>query len=160
MDLERQVGLRGNGSVVVPDRRAMIRSIVLKLAAMGNQVPELVGDAEVLDLARDLFARYREQSRLLYDAWWLDDAYSYNKIPFRPVGLDAEELEHRCVEARRAFYSWPSILRRSADPVNRASAFMFRNFFLINALHRADVAGRNHYPLGDQSWSGRLLPAV
>jgi len=108
----------------------------------------------------ELYRRLEQQSRLLYDAWWLDDAYSYNKIPFRPVGLDAEELEHRCVEARRAFYSWPSILRRSADPVNRASAFMFRNFFLINALHRADVAGRNHYPLGDQSWSGRLLPAV
>jgi radical SAM superfamily enzyme YgiQ (UPF0313 family) len=108
----------------------------------------------------ELYRRLEQESRLLYDAWWLDDAYSYNKIPFRPAGLDAEELERGCVEARRAFYSWPSILRRCADPVNRASFFMFRNFFLINALHRADVTGRNHYPLGDQSWSGRLLPAV
>ena len=65
MDLERQVGLRGDGQVVVPDRRAMFRAIVLKLAAMGFQVPDEVGDAEVLDLGRDLFARYREQSRLL-----------------------------------------------------------------------------------------------
>src|SRR5678815_1094215 len=65
MDLERQVGLRGDGQVVVPDRRAMHRAIVLKLAAMGFQVPDQVGDAEVLDLGRDLFARYREQSRLL-----------------------------------------------------------------------------------------------
>jgi hypothetical protein len=66
MDLERQVGLRGDGSVVVPDRRAMFRAIVLKLAAMGFPVPDQVGgDAEVLDLGRDLFARYREQSRLL-----------------------------------------------------------------------------------------------
>jgi phosphoenolpyruvate carboxykinase (diphosphate) len=65
MDLERQVGLRGNGQVVVPDRRTVIRSIVLKLSAMGFQVPEQVGDSEVLDLGRDLFARYREQSRLL-----------------------------------------------------------------------------------------------
>jgi len=67
MDLERQVGLRTDGKVVVPDRRTMIRSIVLKLAAMGFQVPEQVGDEEVLDLGRDLFARYREQSRLLSD---------------------------------------------------------------------------------------------
>ena len=66
MDLERQVGLRGDGSVVVPDRRAMFRAIALKLAAMGFPVPDQVGgDAEVLDLGRDLFARYREQSRLL-----------------------------------------------------------------------------------------------
>ena len=67
MDLERQVGLRGDGQVMVPDRRTMIRSIVLKLSAMGFQVPEAVGDAEVMDLGRDLFARYREQSRLLSD---------------------------------------------------------------------------------------------
>jgi phosphoenolpyruvate carboxykinase (diphosphate) len=67
MELERQVGLKASGQVVVPDRRMMIRSIVLKLAAMGFQVPEQVGDAEVLDLGRDLFARYREQSRLLSD---------------------------------------------------------------------------------------------
>jgi hypothetical protein len=65
MDLERQVGLRRDGQVAVPDRRGMFRAIVLKLAAMGFQVPDQAGDAEVLDLGRDLFARYREQSRLL-----------------------------------------------------------------------------------------------
>jgi radical SAM superfamily enzyme YgiQ (UPF0313 family) len=107
-----------------------------------------------------LYRRLEEEGRLLYDAWWLDDEYSYNKVPFRPRGLGPVDVERGCVEARRAFYSWPSILRRSADPVNRSSLFMFRNFFLINALHRADVTGRNHYPLGDESWSGRLLPAV
>jgi radical SAM superfamily enzyme YgiQ (UPF0313 family) len=107
-----------------------------------------------------LYRRLEEEGRLLYDAWWLDDEYSYNKVPFRPRGLGPVDVERGCVEARRAFYSWPSILRRSADPVNRSGLFMFRNFFLINALHRADVTGRNHYPLGDESWSGRLLPAV
>ena len=90
MDLERQVGLRRNGSVVVPDRRAMIRSIVLKLAAMGAQVPELVGDAEVLDLARDLFARYREQSRLLSDHLCPADRRIQNFLDelFAPLELD------------------------------------------------------------------------
>jgi radical SAM superfamily enzyme YgiQ (UPF0313 family) len=107
-----------------------------------------------------LYRRLKEEGRLLYDAWWLDEEYSYNKVPFRPASLDAGEVERGCVAARRAFYSWRSILGRAADPVNRSSLFMFRNFFLINALHRADVSGRNHYPLGDESWSGRLLPAV
>jgi radical SAM superfamily enzyme YgiQ (UPF0313 family) len=107
-----------------------------------------------------LYRRLKEEGRLLYDAWWLDEEYSYNKVPFRPARLDAGEVERGCVAARRAFYSWRSILARSADPVNRSSLFMFRNFFLINALHRADVTGRNHYPLGDESWPGRLLPAV
>src|SRR5688572_17507954 len=67
MELERMAGLGTNGAVAVPERRALHRSIVLKLAAMGVQVPEGVGDRDVLDLGRDLFARYREQSRLLSD---------------------------------------------------------------------------------------------
>jgi hypothetical protein len=37
---------------------------------------------------------------------------------------------------------------------------MFRSFFLINHLHRADVDGRNHFPLGDAGWRGELLPAA
>jgi hypothetical protein len=65
MDLERMAGLGTDGALAVPDRRTLIRSIVLKLAAMGVHVPEGVGDQEVLDLGRDLFARYREQTRLL-----------------------------------------------------------------------------------------------
>jgi len=65
MELERSVGLRADGTVAMLDRRTAIRAIALKLAALGHSVPDSVGDQEVLDLARDLFARYREQTRLL-----------------------------------------------------------------------------------------------
>jgi radical SAM superfamily enzyme YgiQ (UPF0313 family) len=107
----------------------------------------------------ELYRRLEAERRLLFEAWWLDDGYSYNMVPFRPGQMAAEEVERGCVGARRAFYSWPSILRRSIDPVNRSNGFMFRSYFLINALHRGDVEGRNHYPLGDSSWRGPLLPA-
>lgn len=65
MELERTVGLRPDGGVWLPERRGAIRSILLKLAAMGVQVPAGTGDEDVLHLAGDLFARYREQTRLL-----------------------------------------------------------------------------------------------
>src|SRR5712691_2181325 len=65
MELERAVGLRPDGAVWLPERRPAIRSILLKLAAMGVQVPADTGDEDVLQLAGDLFARYREQARLL-----------------------------------------------------------------------------------------------
>jgi radical SAM superfamily enzyme YgiQ (UPF0313 family) len=107
----------------------------------------------------ELYRRLAAEGKLLYERWWLDDGYSYNQVPFRPARMAAEEVERGCVEARRAFYSWPSILSRSIDPVNRADSFMFRNFFLINYLHRADVDGRNHFPLGAEDWRGPLLPA-
>jgi radical SAM superfamily enzyme YgiQ (UPF0313 family) len=106
-----------------------------------------------------LYGRLQEEGKLLYEAWWLDPEYRYNRVPFRPASMSAEQVEHGCVEARRSFYSWPSIVRRSLDPVNRANGFMFRNFFLINYLHRADVDGRNHFPLGDEDWRGELLLA-
>ena len=108
----------------------------------------------------ELYRRLEAEGKLLYDSWWLDETYSYNKVPFRPARMTAEEVERSCVEARREFYSWPSILARSVAPVNRSNFFMFRNFFLINALHRADVSGRNHFPLGDAGWRGPLLQAA
>ena len=65
MELERSVGLRPDGAVWLPEPRTAIRSILLKLAAMGVTMPADTGDRDVLDLGHDLFARYREQSRLL-----------------------------------------------------------------------------------------------
>lgn len=65
MELERTVGLRPDGAVWLPERRAAINSILLKLAAMGVPIPPGAGDQDVLHLAGDLFARYREQTRLL-----------------------------------------------------------------------------------------------
>lgn len=106
-----------------------------------------------------LYHRLQAEGRLLYDAWWLDDRYSYNRVPFEPRGISPEALQRSCLAARREFYSWGSILRRSMDGVNRADAFMWRAFFLINAAHRGDVSLRDHYPLGDVSWPGPLLPA-
>jgi radical SAM superfamily enzyme YgiQ (UPF0313 family) len=106
-----------------------------------------------------LYARLQAEGRLLYEKWWLDERYSYNRIPFRPSGMTPELLQHNCLEARRSFYSWPSIIRRGFDKVNRSDWFMWRNFYLINGMHRNDVSMRDHYPLGDESWQGTLLNA-
>ena len=65
MDLERSVGLKADGTVALPERQVAVRLLLLKLAAMGAQIPAQLGDQDALHLAGDLFARYREQSRLL-----------------------------------------------------------------------------------------------
>jgi radical SAM superfamily enzyme YgiQ (UPF0313 family) len=106
-----------------------------------------------------LYKRLKQDGRLRFDAWWLDDAYRYNDVPFFPQRLMPEEVTRLCVEARRKFYSWSSILKRGFERSNRSDAFMFRNFFPINAMHRADVSNRNGYPLGDENWKGVLLEA-
>ncbi len=106
-----------------------------------------------------LYTRLQTEGRLLYERWWLDDRYSYNHIPFQPCGMTPEALQQNCLASRREFYSWRSIASRSLAPVNRSDWFMWRNFYLINALHRNDVSLRDHYPLGDESWQGPLLNA-
>ncbi|MDX2054541.1 MAG: hypothetical protein SFV15_19225 [Polyangiaceae bacterium] len=65
MELERKVGLTAHGKSVQLDDKNTRRSVLLKLAALGFEVPEQTGDEDLLVLARDLFARYREQTRLL-----------------------------------------------------------------------------------------------
>ncbi len=105
-----------------------------------------------------LYARLQSQRRLLYDAWWLDERYRYNTVPFQPVAMTPEALQRHCLTARRHFYSWPSIVRRGFDRVNRADGFMFRSFFPINSMLRVDTNRRDGFPLGDEAWTGPLLP--
>lgn len=106
-----------------------------------------------------LYRRLEEEGRLESEAWWLDEHYRYNMVPFRPRTMDAQTLAAGCLRARREFYSWPSILERGRAKVNRSSAFMAANFLAINVMHQRDVEGRSGLPLGDASWRGALLPA-
>ena len=64
-----------------------------------------------------LYTRLSTENRLLFERWWLDDHYKYNMVPFRPASMSAEALQRHCLDARRTFYSWPSITRRAFDPV-------------------------------------------
>jgi radical SAM superfamily enzyme YgiQ (UPF0313 family) len=107
-----------------------------------------------------LFARLQREGRLLYERWWLDERYGYNGIPFQPSAMAPDDIRTGCLRARRKFYSWASMARRAMDPVNRADAFMFRNFFVINGMHRVEVAKRDRFPLGDPTWNGPLLKAA
>lgn len=102
-----------------------------------------------------LYKRLQQENRLRYEHWWLDDNYRYNEVPFYPTQLTPEQVTTGCVGARRDFYSWRSIFKRSWK--NRSDFFMFRNFFPINALHRNEISSRNGYPLGDETWQGKLL---
>lgn len=107
-----------------------------------------------------LYRRMQAEGRLLYDAWWLDERYRYNMIPFQPAGMRPEELAAGCVEARRDFYAWSSIFRRARKRVNHRDPFMLLNFLAINAMHQVDVAGRNGLPLGDADFDGPLVKAA
>lgn len=108
-----------------------------------------------------LYERMQREGQLLYDRWWLDPAYRYGDVPFRPRGMDADSMRRRCIEARAAFYSLSAILRRGMDfRVNGDNVFMWFHFFLINMMIRHEVQQRAGFPLGDEAFRGPLLKAV
>jgi radical SAM superfamily enzyme YgiQ (UPF0313 family) len=107
-----------------------------------------------------LYQRLAEEHRLLYEKWWLDPAYRYGMVPFAPRGMTAEQVKHRCIEARQRFYSLKSIVRRSLDfDVNSGSWFMWTHFFSINLLFRSEVLQRKDFPLGDETYTAPLVKA-
>ena len=106
-----------------------------------------------------LYRRLEEEGRLLFDAWWLDERYRYNQVPFRPRSMTPQELERGCLEARRSFYSWRGIFGRSRHRVHLRSPFMWLYFLAVNALHHYEVETRSGLPLGDETWRGQLVPA-
>jgi len=106
-----------------------------------------------------LYTRLQKEGRLLYEAWWLDERYRYNDLPFRPEDADPDDIRRGCLAARSRFYSWPSILKRFCDPLNRGEGVLMRNFLPINYMHRAELGQRDGFPLGDPGWRGSLLEA-
>jgi radical SAM superfamily enzyme YgiQ (UPF0313 family) len=94
-----------------------------------------------------LYKRLQQEGRLRFNAWWLEQGFMYNELPFTPHGLTPEAVTNGCVAARRRFYAWPNILRRSIG--NYSDFFMFRNFFPINAMHRNEISQRHGHPLGE-----------
>jgi radical SAM superfamily enzyme YgiQ (UPF0313 family) len=107
-----------------------------------------------------LYERLRSEGRMRYDPWWLNDRYRYGMIPFQPAAMSPDELQHACSRARREFYSWSSITRRSLHRVNYRDPRMWMHYWLINAMHHWDTEGRDGLPLGDETWTGTLLKSA
>ena len=104
-----------------------------------------------------LYKRLEEKNRLLYNRWWLDDNYSYNKIPFQPQNMSPEQLEKGCVKARADFYTWRSIWERGLDKVNKKDFSMWMQYYFINYGIRKEIYSRDHLPLGDNNWVGEII---
>ena len=104
-----------------------------------------------------LYHRLETEGRLLFDRWWLDPGYGYNMLPFQPARMSPEEVERGCLEARRAFYRWESVMRRGFMGANRSGGKVRALYYWINYLLRREVAERQRYPLGDDAWQGELL---
>ncbi len=96
-----------------------------------------------------LYHRLDQEGRLLTRKWWLAAESSVGEVVFRPRKLSPEELAQLCLEARRDFYGWPSILGRMCDlTVNAANPLTLAAFLRLNLGSRRDIDLRQGLRLG------------
>ena len=102
-----------------------------------------------------LYEQLRLEGRLLYDAWWLDPAYSFGDVAFRPLHMSPEKLAAACLDARKEFYQFSSILRRGMDLKVNCSGKMLPLYFSLNFFSRQEVRSRQGLLLGEGMESGQ-----
>jgi radical SAM superfamily enzyme YgiQ (UPF0313 family) len=107
-----------------------------------------------------LYRRLEAEGRLLFDRWWLDPAYRFGQVAYRPARLSPDEVRRGCLAARREFFSWRSIAARAAEPANRRSLSFALTYLAANALHRKELTQRDGHALGDASFRGPLVEAA
>jgi radical SAM superfamily enzyme YgiQ (UPF0313 family) len=107
-----------------------------------------------------LYRRLAAEGRLLFDRWWLDPAYRFGQVAYRPARMSPGDVREACLAARRAFYGWGSIARRALAPANHRSALMTFGYLFANGLHRAELSQRDGHALGDVTFAAPLLEAA
>lgn len=87
-----------------------------------------------------LYASLKNDKRLLFEKWWLDDDFYYGKSMLMPVNLSSYELENGCFQAKRSFNSMSSIFLRALDfKSNCKNLPNFLLFLIINIANRKQV---------------------
>lgn len=108
-----------------------------------------------------LYRRLAAEGRLIKPRWWLDPDTRVGDVVFQPRKLSARELEEACLEARRSFYGWGSILERMLDSrANVRSPVMAAVYLGLNVGHHFDIDRRQGLLLGAGlgEWEGAGEP--
>jgi radical SAM superfamily enzyme YgiQ (UPF0313 family) len=96
-----------------------------------------------------LYRRLEAEGRLLHPRWWLDPNGRVGDVVFRPKRVSPDELEELCLNARRQFYSWSSILQRLGDTrANARNLLMLGVFLGLNISAHYDIDRRQGLRLG------------
>ena len=108
-----------------------------------------------------LFQTMEKEGRLLHDRWWLDRNYRYGQATFRPHGMTADQLTEGCHQARKMFYSWSSIAKRSlAFKINAGTPYRAGLYCLSSLVSRREIKRKQFSPLGilDHPATQTLIP--
>lgn len=95
-----------------------------------------------------LYTRLEKEQRLLSPKWWVDPMYRYGDPIFTPRGMSAGDFSRLCYEAKRKFYSWPSIATRVLGSKTGFDWFRTGMVGLANVISRKEIMRKQFRVLG------------
>ncbi len=96
-----------------------------------------------------LYGRLKQEKRFISEQWWLEPGYMYGKIPFLPKNMSPAELSTRCAEARKEFFTFSSICKRSIPLLARKiPPLLFLSYWMQNFNLRKEVDEKLGLPVG------------
>ncbi len=96
-----------------------------------------------------LYERLKQQNRLLYDSWWLQDNYNYGELSFKPKKISPDALSRACLEARREFSRFHNVLPRGLQAMGHASPAIWSLFWGMNLKIGGEVDQKMNIPIGE-----------
>ncbi|MCO4811909.1 MAG: B12-binding domain-containing radical SAM protein [Gammaproteobacteria bacterium] len=96
-----------------------------------------------------LYNRLSEEGRLLFPEWWTDKTYHYGDPIFAPREMTATEFSEKCFDAKKAFYSWKSIVSRVLGSNAGFDPFRTSMVGLANVISRKEIYRKQHRLLGE-----------
>jgi radical SAM superfamily enzyme YgiQ (UPF0313 family) len=97
-----------------------------------------------------LHARLLREGKIFQDQWWLDPAYTYGALTFKPATLTAGEISQLCRRSRKRFYTLPSILKRSLALLQRnPDPLLYFYFWQLNLKMQQEVDEKMGLPMGE-----------
>lgn len=147
----RRIGIRTYGTFVFGykhDTSKLMRQTLhfaiehkMFLAAFNHLVP-FPGTPLYDYMGKDDFLKYKK--------WWLSDTYRFGQLVFEPSGeFTALDIQQRCMQLRRCFFSLGSIMKRAWDFKANSNCFEAAKIFLLfNFLLRHEIAQKFGLPLG------------
>ena len=96
-----------------------------------------------------LYERLKNENRLTYEKWWLDDNYSYGDAMLYPKNMTPEELTESCKQAKFEFNSNKNIFKRMLNYKSNCKNISNLLFYLLaNFASKKEIHNKQGKKLG------------
>lgn len=94
------------------------------------------------------YERLKREGRLLRPEWWIAPGYRYGDPIITPLGMDVEEFDRLCFDAKKRLYAWNVIARRVFLSPTGFNLWNMGVTALSNVISRREVYRKQYRPVG------------